>query len=58
VPPAGGAGLAELRLLRRGAGRSWFARDRGDLMPRIFAVSHDPEIVDRFRQVAHETQAG
>jgi len=27
-------------------------------MPRIFAVSHDPEIVDRFRQVAHETQAG
>ena len=28
-----------------------FARDRGGLMPRIFAVNHHPEIVDRFRQV-------
>jgi hypothetical protein len=28
-----------------------FARDRGGVMPRIFAVNHHPEIVDRFRQV-------
>jgi hypothetical protein len=26
------------------------ARDRGGVMPRIFAVNHHPEIVDRFRQ--------
>jgi hypothetical protein len=28
-----------------------FARDRGGSMPRIFAVNHHPEIVDRFRQM-------
>jgi hypothetical protein len=28
-----------------------FARDRGGLMPRVFAVNHHPEIVDRFRQM-------
>ena len=28
-----------------------FARDRGGVMPRVFAVNHHPEIVDRFRQV-------
>ncbi len=28
-----------------------FARDRGGVMPRMFAVNHHPEIVDRFRQV-------
>lgn len=28
-----------------------FARDQAGLMPRIFAVNHHPEIVDRFRQV-------
>jgi hypothetical protein len=28
-----------------------FARDRGGIMPRIFAVNHHPEIVDRFRQM-------
>jgi hypothetical protein len=28
-----------------------FARDRGGLMPRLFAVNHHPEIVDRFRQM-------
>jgi len=28
-----------------------FARDRGGLMPRVFAVNHHPEIVDRFRQI-------
>jgi hypothetical protein len=28
-----------------------FARDRGGMMPRIFAVNHHPEIVDRFRQM-------
>jgi hypothetical protein len=28
-----------------------FARDKQGLMPRIFAVNHHPEIVDRFRQV-------
>lgn len=28
-----------------------FARDLGGLMPRIFAVNHHPEIVDRFRQI-------
>jgi hypothetical protein len=28
-----------------------FARDRGGVMPRIFAVNHHPEIVDRFRQI-------
>ena len=28
-----------------------FARDRAGVMPRIFAVNHHPEIVDRFRQV-------
>jgi hypothetical protein len=28
-----------------------FARDAAGLMPRIFAVNHHPEIVDRFRQV-------
>jgi hypothetical protein len=28
-----------------------FARDRGGTMPRMFAVNHHPEIVDRFRQV-------
>jgi hypothetical protein len=28
-----------------------FARDREGVMPRIFAVNHHPEIVDRFRQV-------
>ena len=28
-----------------------FARDRGGIMPRVFAVNHHPEIVDRFRQV-------
>jgi hypothetical protein len=27
-----------------------FARDAGGLMPRVFAVNHHPEIVDRFRQ--------
>jgi hypothetical protein len=27
-----------------------FARDRGGVMPRMFAVNHHPEIVDRFRQ--------
>jgi len=27
------------------------ARDRAGVMPRIFAVNHHPEIVDRFRQV-------
>ncbi len=27
-----------------------FARDRAGLMPRVFAVNHHPEIVDRFRQ--------
>jgi len=28
-----------------------FARDRNGQMPRIFAVNHHPEIVDRFRQI-------
>ena len=28
-----------------------FARDREGVMPRMFAVNHHPEIVDRFRQV-------
>ncbi len=28
-----------------------FARDRTGIMPRVFAVNHHPEIVDRFRQV-------
>lgn len=28
-----------------------FARDGGGVLPRIFAVNHHPEIVDRFRQV-------
>ncbi len=28
-----------------------FARDRAGVMPRVFAVNHHPEIVDRFRQV-------
>jgi hypothetical protein len=28
-----------------------FARDRGGIVPRVFAVNHHPEIVDRFRQV-------
>lgn len=28
-----------------------FARDRAGIMPRVFAVNHHPEIVDRFRQV-------
>jgi hypothetical protein len=28
-----------------------FARDRGGVMPRVFAVNHHPEIVDRARQV-------
>ncbi len=28
-----------------------FARDRGGVMPRVFAVNHHPEIVDRYRQV-------
>ena len=28
-----------------------FARDRGGVMPRMFAVNHHPEIVDRFRQM-------
>jgi len=28
-----------------------FARDRGGQLPRVFAVNHHPEIVDRFRQV-------
>ncbi len=28
-----------------------FARDRSGVMPRVFAVNHHPEIVDRFRQV-------
>jgi hypothetical protein len=28
-----------------------FARDAGGVMPRIFAVNHHPEIVDRFRQM-------
>ena len=28
-----------------------FARDRAGSMPRIFAVNHHPEIVDRFRQI-------
>jgi hypothetical protein len=28
-----------------------FARDRGGVMPRVFAVNHHPEIVDRFRQM-------
>ncbi len=28
-----------------------FARDRGGVMPRMFAVNHHPEIVDRFRQI-------
>jgi hypothetical protein len=28
-----------------------FARDRGGVVPRVFAVNHHPEIVDRFRQV-------
>jgi hypothetical protein len=27
-----------------------FARDRAGLFPRVFAVNHHPEIVDRFRQ--------
>jgi hypothetical protein len=28
-----------------------FARDRGGVVPRDFAVNHHPEIVDRYRQV-------
>ncbi len=28
-----------------------FARDGGGVMPRVFAVNHHPEIVDRFRQI-------
>ncbi len=28
-----------------------FARDPGGVVPRVFAVNHHPEIVDRFRQV-------
>ena len=28
-----------------------FARDKGGVMPRFFAVNHHPEIVDRFRQM-------
>jgi hypothetical protein len=28
-----------------------FARDARGVMPRVFAVNHHPEIVDRFRQV-------
>jgi hypothetical protein len=28
-----------------------FARDPGGTMPRVFAVNHHPEIVDRFRQM-------
>jgi hypothetical protein len=28
-----------------------FARDKHGVMPRVFAVNHHPEIVDRFRQV-------
>jgi hypothetical protein len=28
-----------------------FARDRAGIMPRMFAVNHHPEIVDRFRQM-------
>ncbi len=28
-----------------------FARDAGGVVPRVFAVNHHPEIVDRFRQV-------
>jgi hypothetical protein len=28
-----------------------FARDRDGVMPRVFAVNHHPEIVDRFRQI-------
>jgi hypothetical protein len=28
-----------------------FARDGRGVMPRVFAVNHHPEIVDRFRQV-------
>jgi hypothetical protein len=28
-----------------------FSRDRGGVVPRVFAVNHHPEIVDRFRQV-------
>lgn len=28
-----------------------FARDRGGIMPRVFAVNHHPEIVDRQRQL-------
>jgi hypothetical protein len=28
-----------------------FARDRNGVMPRMFAVNHHPEILDRFRQV-------
>jgi hypothetical protein len=27
-----------------------FARDRGGIVPRVFAVNHHPEIVDRYRQ--------
>jgi hypothetical protein len=33
-----------------------FARDREGLMPRVMAVNHHPEIVDRFRQVMILTQ--
>jgi hypothetical protein len=33
-----------------------FARDPAGLMPRVFAVNHHPEIVDRFRQVMILTQ--
>jgi hypothetical protein len=28
-----------------------FARDRNGVMPRMFAVNHHPEIVDRYRQM-------
>jgi len=61
VPPASGAPAGSLPLAHDTLGVGGptgdavtmieFARDRDGLMPRVFAVNHHPEIVDRYRQV-------
>jgi len=60
LPPAGGLPASVLPIGYETLGRGGpmgdavtmleFARDRGGLLPRVFAVNHHPEIVDRFRQ--------
>jgi len=61
IPPRGGfpAGAVPLGFETRGVGGEpgdavtmiEFARDANGVMPRVFAVNHHPEIVDRFRQM-------